>query len=80
MRYFPFFAVLSVAIVSLLVYQDKQAHASKSPVFRYSPSVSTWQEEIAAQEKHLIKSIIWHKAKIKVLEINSSEHEGMITF
>jgi hypothetical protein len=49
-------------------------------VFRYSPSVSTWQEEIAAQEKHLIKSIIWHKAKIKVLEINSPEDEGMVTF
>lgn len=66
MRYFPFFAVLSVAIVSLLVYRD---HMPKRPAFHCSPNVSTWEDEVAAQEKRLIKSAIRH-----------SQDHGVITF
>lgn len=78
MKYFPFFAVLSVTIVSFLVYQDHKSH--KTPMFRCSPRLSAWEEEIDAQEKRLVKYILWNKTQNKVKQINHNQEKDFIAF
>jgi hypothetical protein len=78
MKYFPFFAVLSVTIVSFLVYQDHKSH--KTPMFRYSPKLATSEEQIVAQEKQLVKHILWRKMQNKVKQINSTQGKDFLTF
>lgn len=78
MKYFPFFAVLSVTIVSFLVYQDHKSH--KTPMFRCSPKASTLQEQVTAQEKQLVKYILWNKMQNKVKQINRNQEKDFIAF
>jgi hypothetical protein len=49
-------------------------------MFRYSPKLATSEEQIAAQEKQLVKHILWHKMQNKVKRINSTEGKDFLTF
>jgi hypothetical protein len=49
-------------------------------MFRYSPKLATSEEQIAAQEKQLVKHILWRKMQNKVKQINSTQGKDFIGF